>query len=65
MAHIKVIIPDTLNRSMEDAISIAVQTALTHLDNRNPYVRMLFIDYSSAFNTAVPSRLDTKLRAAH
>ncbi|KAI3357172.1 hypothetical protein L3Q82_015631 [Scortum barcoo] len=27
-----------------------------------PYVRMLFIDYSSAFNTIVPSKLVTKLR---
>ena len=26
------------------------------------YVRMLFIDYSSAFNTIVPSKLITKLR---
>ena len=28
----------------------------------NTYVRMLFIDYSSAFNTIVPSKLITKLR---
>ena len=28
----------------------------------NDYVRMLFIDYSSAFNTIVPSKLITKLR---
>ena len=26
------------------------------------YVRMLFIDYSSAFNTIVPTKLITKLR---
>ena len=44
------------------SISIAVLTALSHLDNRNTYVRMLFIDYSSAFNTLVPSKLITKLR---
>ena len=37
-------------------------TALSHLDKRNTYVRMLFIDYSSAFNTIVPSKLLTKLR---
>ncbi|XP_031662242.1 uncharacterized protein LOC116357768 [Oncorhynchus kisutch] len=36
-------------------------TALTHLDNRNAYVRMLFIDYSSAFNTIVLYKLFTKL----
>jgi hypothetical protein len=30
---------------------------------RNTYVRMLFIDYSSAFNTIVPSKLIIKLGA--
>ena len=55
MAHINSILPDTLdplqftyrpNRSTDDAISIAIHTALSHLDKRNTYVRMLFIDYS-------------------
>ena len=36
-------------------ISIALHTALSHQDKRNTYVRMLFIDYSSAFNTIVPA----------
>ena len=40
------------NRSTDDAISIALHTALSHLDKRNTYVRMLF--YSSEFNTIVP-----------
>jgi hypothetical protein len=71
MAHINIIIPETLdplqcayrpNRSTYDAISIALHTALSHLDKRNAYVRMLFIDYSSAFNTIVPSKLINKLR---
>ena len=48
------------NRSTDDAIS--VNTALSHLDKRNTYVRMLLIDYSSAFNTIVPTKLITKLR---
>jgi hypothetical protein len=43
-------------------MSIALHTALSHLDKRNTYVRMLFIDYSSAFNTIVPTKLITKLR---
>ena len=51
------------NRSMDDATVVALHTALSHLDKRNTYVRMLFIDYSSAFNTIVPSKLITKLRA--
>jgi hypothetical protein len=49
------------NRSKDDAISIALHTALSHLDKRNTYVRMLFIYYSSAFNTIVPTKLITKL----
>ena len=69
------IIPETLdplqfayhtNRSTDDAVSIALQTALSIALNtahkRNAYVRMLFIDYSSAFNTIVPSKHITNLR---
>jgi hypothetical protein len=71
MAQINTIIPETLdplqfayrpNRSTDDAISIALHTALSHMDKRNTYVRMLFFDYSSAFNTIVPPKLITKLR---
>jgi hypothetical protein len=71
MAHVDTIIPDTLNplqfsyrpnRSTDDAISIALHTVLSNLDKRNTYLRMLFIDYSSVFNTVVPSNLITKLR---
>ena len=72
MAHINTIIPKTLdplqfayrpNISTDDAISIALHTALSPLDKRNTYVRMLFIDYSSAFNTMVPTKLVTKQRS--
>ena len=56
MAHINT------NRSTDDAISIALHTSLVHLDKRSTYVRMLFVDYSSAFITIVPSKLITKLR---
>ena len=67
--HITSTLPDTLdplqfayrpNRSADDAIAITLHTALTHLDKRNTYVRMLFIDYSSAFNTIVLSKLVIK-----
>jgi hypothetical protein len=50
------------NRSTDDSISIALHTSLSHFDKRNTYVRMLFIDYSSAFHTIVPTKLITKLR---
>ncbi len=37
-------------------------SSLTHIDSKNGnYVRLLFIDYSSAFNTIVPSKLAVKL----
>jgi gmma-aminobutyric acid receptor subunit gamma/cGMP-dependent protein kinase 2 len=51
------------NRSTDDAIAITLHTALSHLDKRNTYVRMLFIDYSSAFNTCVSSKLIIELEA--
>uniref|UniRef100_A0A669B7J5 Reverse transcriptase domain-containing protein n=1 Tax=Oreochromis niloticus TaxID=8128 RepID=A0A669B7J5_ORENI len=51
------------NRSTEDAIAHVLHTTLSHVDKKQGnYVRMLFVDYSSAFNTIVPSRLFTKLR---
>ena len=71
MANINTIMQETIdqlqlafrpNRSTDDALSIALHTALSHLDKRNTYVRMLFIDFSSAFNTIVSSKLITKLR---
>lgn len=49
------------NRSTEDAISTALHLSLSHLDNNNSYVSMLFIDFSSAFNTIIPSKLVSKL----
>jgi hypothetical protein len=69
MAHINSILPDTLdslqfayrpNRSANAAI--ALHTAKSHLEERNTYVIMLFIDYSSVFDTIVPTKLITKQR---
>ena len=66
MTHINTIITETLeplqfayspNRCTDDVISIALHTVLSHMDKNNTYVRMLFIDYSSEFNTIVPSKL--------
>ncbi|KAI3359460.1 hypothetical protein L3Q82_013774 [Scortum barcoo] len=59
MAHIKDCVDVTVdphqyayrkNRSTEDAISSVVHTALTHLENKDSYVRLLFVDFTSAFN---------------
>ena len=49
------------NRSTEDAISTALHSALTQLDNSISYARMLFIDFGSVFNTITPSDLIMKL----
>uniref|UniRef100_A0A669BZP0 Reverse transcriptase domain-containing protein n=1 Tax=Oreochromis niloticus TaxID=8128 RepID=A0A669BZP0_ORENI len=70
MSHIKAAIPANLdphqfayraNRSTEDTIITALHTAVTHLDCSNTYVRMLFVDLSSAFNTVHPHKLVNKL----
>ncbi len=49
-------------RSTEDAIAFTLHTVLSHLENKNAYVRMLFLNYSSAFNTIVPATLVAKLQ---
>ncbi|KAM7374814.1 hypothetical protein PAMP_007451 [Pampus punctatissimus] len=70
MKHIKSILPPSLdpyqfayraNRSTDDAIATALHSALTHLDTKDSYVRMLFLDFSSAFNTIIPQQLIQKL----
>ncbi len=50
------------NRSIDDAIAFTLHTTLSHLENKNTYVRMLFVDYSSAFNAIVPATLVAKLQ---
>ncbi len=50
------------NRSTDDAISHILHSSLTHIDSSNGnFARLLFIDYSSAFNTIVPIKLTSKL----
>ena len=49
------------NRSIEDAININLHEVLNFLENKNSYARILFIDFSSAFNTIIPSTLYEKL----
>ncbi|KAF0043670.1 hypothetical protein F2P81_005007 [Scophthalmus maximus] len=69
-AHITSCLPSTLDpfqfayrpkRSTDDAIATALHLSLAHLENSNSYVRMLFIDFSSAFNTVIPQHLVNKL----
>uniref|UniRef100_A0AAQ4S675 Reverse transcriptase domain-containing protein n=1 Tax=Gasterosteus aculeatus aculeatus TaxID=481459 RepID=A0AAQ4S675_GASAC len=66
LSHIQSSIPDTLdpqqyayrrNRSTSDATAAALHHSLSHLENKDSYIRRLFVDYSSAFNTVDPHKL--------
>ncbi|KAF7644699.1 hypothetical protein LDENG_00217230 [Lucifuga dentata] len=71
LRHIKAALPPILDQHQftyranteqtEDAINIALHTALSHLEHPGTYVRLLFLDFSLVFNTIIPSRMETKL----
>lgn len=48
-------------RGVDDAILLFVQNIYKHLDLNHAYVRTLFVDFSSAFNTIQPHLLVPKL----
>jgi hypothetical protein len=48
-------------RSTTDACNILHQTVIDHAESINSYSRILFLDYSSAFNTIVPSILADRM----
>ncbi|KAL0192329.1 hypothetical protein M9458_010625, partial [Cirrhinus mrigala] len=49
------------NRSVDDAVNMGLHFILQHLDRSGTYVRILFVDFSSAFNSIIPTLLQTKL----
>ncbi len=49
------------NRSVDDAVNMGLHFILQHLDIPGTYVRILFVDFSPAFNTIIPSLLLPKL----
>ncbi|KAK3506473.1 hypothetical protein QTP70_001255 [Hemibagrus guttatus] len=53
--------PIVMKCSTDDAITTILHLSLSHLDKKETYVRMLFIDFSSAFNTIIPQHLIEKL----
>ena len=70
LKRIKSLVPSDLDpfqiaykatRCCDDAISICCHEIRNHLEQNNSYARMLFIDYSSAFNTIVHAKLHSKL----
>lgn len=71
LRHIKTTLSSTLdqhqyayetNRSTEDALNTVLHTAKSHRKQKGAHVRLLLVDYSSAFNTIVPSILGKKLQ---
>ena len=48
-------------RSVDDAVIVFMNNALKHLDKSGTFVRVLFIDFSSAFNTIQPHLMAEKL----
>ncbi len=49
------------NRSVDDAVDMGLHYVLQHLDRPGTYVRILLVDFSSAFNTIIPNLLLPKL----
>ncbi|KAL0148922.1 hypothetical protein M9458_055726 [Cirrhinus mrigala] len=48
-------------RSVDDAVNVGLHYILQHLDKPGTYARILFVDFSSAFNTIIPDILQIKL----
>ncbi len=49
------------NRSVDDVANMGLHYILQHLDKPGNYARILFVDFSSAFNTIKPDLLSDKL----
>ncbi len=49
------------NRSVDDAVNMGLHYVPQHLDRPGAYVKILFEDFSSAFNTIIPNHLLPKL----
>src|SRR4029434_3108791 len=49
------------NRPVDDAVNMALHFILQHLDSSGTYARILFVGFSSAFNTIILTLLQDKL----
>ncbi|KAF7644762.1 hypothetical protein LDENG_00215920 [Lucifuga dentata] len=49
------------NRSVDNAVNMALHFILQHLDSPGPHARILFVDFSSAFSTIILALLQDKL----
>ncbi|KAK2188831.1 hypothetical protein NP493_122g03024 [Ridgeia piscesae] len=50
------------NRSVDDAVALGLFDVLQYLDSPNTYARILCVDFSSAFNTIIPSKRFDKIQ---
>lgn len=48
-------------RSVDDTVNMGVHYTMQHLGHPGTYARILFLDFSSAFNTIVPRLFSSKL----
>ena len=48
-------------KQSRNAVATALHSALSHLEQQGSYARLLFVYFSSAFNTILPHRLVPKL----
>ncbi len=46
-------------RSVDDAVNMGLHYGLQHLDRTGAYARILFVDFSSTFNTIIPNKLSS------
>eukprot|EP00064_Thunnus_orientalis_P006151 superscaffoldBa00000627_g6167 len=53
------------NRSVDDVLNMALHFILQHLDSAGAYPRILFMDFSSTFNTIIPALLQNRLSQLH
>lgn len=49
------------NGSTSNTIAATLHYSLSHLEDKDSYIRMLFVDHSSAFNTVIPHKLTHKM----
>ena len=49
------------NRSVDDAVALGLHYVMNHLEQPSTYARILFVDFSTAFNTIIPVKLFDKL----
>ena len=49
------------NRSVDDTVNMALHFTLQHLGSPASYARILFVDFSTAFNIIISAMLQEKL----